>query len=156
MKSPPLDTRKQVVVAVAKAFPGGRECAAAFLGMENFKRFENQIYEAAGVKPLTDGEVCALETQAKTSYLPEYICAMYGGVFVKLPDAGELDNVDLYQRALDASAQRGALDQMVSLALEDGEIDASEAKKIRAMHAKYISASLETVAAVIELHQVKA
>ena len=156
MKSPALDTRKQVVVAVAKAFPGGRECAAAFLGMENFKRFENQTYEAAGVKPLTDGEVCALETQAKTSYLPEYICAMYGGVFVKLPDAGELDNVDLYQRALDASAQRGALDQMVSLALEDGEIDASEAKKIRAMHAKYISASLETVAAVIELHQVKA
>lgn len=156
MKSPALDTRKQVVVAVAKAFPGGRECAAAFLGMENFKRFENQIYEAAGVKPLTDGEVCALETQAKTSYLPEYICAMYGGVFVKLPDAGELDNVDLYQRALDTSAQRGALDQMVSLALEDGEIDASEAKKIRAMHAKYISASLETVAAVIELHQVKA
>ena len=156
MKSPALDTRKQVVVVVAKAFPGGRECAAAFLGMENFKRFENQIYEAAGVKPLTDGEVCALETQAKTSYLPEYICAMYGGVFVKLPDAGELDNVDLYQRALDASAQRGALDQMVSLALEDGEIDASEAKKIRAMHAKYISASLETVAAVIELHQVKA
>lgn len=156
MKSPALDTRKQVVVAVAKAFPGGRECAAAFLGMENFKRFENQIYEAAGVKPLTDGEVCALETQAKTSYLPEYICAMYGGVFVKLPDAGELDNVDLYQRALDASAQRGALDQMVSLALEDGEIDASEAKKIRAMHAKYISTSLETVAAVIELHQVKA
>lgn len=156
MKSPALDTRKQVVVAVAKAFPGGRECAAAFLGMENFKRFENQIYEAAGVKPLTDGEVCALETQAKTSYLPEYICAMYGGVFVKLPDAGELDNVDLYQRALDASAQRGTLDQMVSLALEDGEIDASEAKKIRAMHAKYISASLETVAAVIELHQVKA
>ena len=156
MKSPALDTRKQVVVAVAKAFPGGRECAAAFLGMENFKRFENQIYEAAGVKPLTDGEVCALETQTKTSRLPEYICAMYGGVFVKLPDAGELDNVDLYQRALDTSAQRGALDQMVSLALEDGEIDASEAKKIRAMHAKYISASLETVAAVIELHQVKA
>lgn len=75
---------------------------------------------------------------------------------MKLPEAGELDNVDLYQRALNASAQRGALDQMVSLALEDGEIDASEAKKIRAMHAKYISASLEAVAAVIELHQARA
>lgn len=156
MKSPALGTRKQVVVAVAKAFPGGRECAAAFLGMENFKRFENQIYEAAGVKPLTDGEVCALETQTKTSRLPEYICAMYGGVFVKLPEARELDNVDLYQRALNASAQRGALDQMVSLALEDGEIDASEAKKIRALHAKYMSASLEAVAAVIALHQARA
>lgn len=155
MKSPALDTRKQVVVAVAKAFPGGRECAAAFLGTENFKRFENQIYEAAGVKPLTDGEVCALESQTNTTFLPEYICAMYGGVFMKLPEQGTLDNVDLYQRSLQASAQRGALDQMVSLALEDGEIDEAEAKKIRSLHAKYISASLEAVAAVIELHKAR-
>lgn len=155
MKTMPLGTRKQVVVAVAKAFPGGRECAATFLGTENFKRFENQIYEAPGVKPLTDGEVCALEAQSRTTYLPDYICAMYGGVFVKIPEAGDLDNVDLYQRALNVSVQRGALDQMVATALADGQIDAEEAKTIRAMHARYLSASLESVAAVIQLHKVE-
>lgn len=156
MKSPALDTRKQVVVAAANAFPGGRECAAAFLGKDNFKRFENQIYEAAGVKPLTNGEVCALETESKTTFMPDYICSMYGGVFVKIPEAAELDNVDLYQRSLAASSQRGELDHMVAMALEDGEIDAAEAKKIRALHTKYLSASLEAVAAVIELHKAKA
>ena len=153
MKTKVLDTRRAAVIAAANAVSGGLPCAAAFLGEENFKRFKNRIYESAGVKPLTDDEICVLETEAKTTFLPDYICGMYGGAFVRLPEAGQLDNVDLYQRSLNASAQRGALDQMVATALEDGEIDAAEAKKIRALHAKYMSASLEAVAAVIELHK---
>ena len=153
MKTPVLETRRAAVIAAANAIPGGLPCAAAFLGEEDFKRFKNRIYESAGVKRLTDDEICVLETQAKTTFLPDYICGMYGGVFVKIPEAGQLDNVDLYQRALAASSQRGELDHMVALALEDGEIDAAEAKKIRALHTKYLSASLEAVAAVIELHK---
>lgn len=155
MKSPVLETRRAAVIAAANAVSGGLPCAAAFLGEENFKRFKNRIYESAGVKPLTDDEVCVLETESKTSFLPDYICSMYGGVFVRLPEAGQLDNVDLYQRALAASSQRGELDHMVAMALEDGEIDAAEAKKIRALHTKYLSASLEAVAAVIELHKAR-
>jgi len=153
MKTPVLETRRAAVIEAANAVPGGLQCAAAVLGEESFKRFKNRIYESAGVKPLTDDEICVIETHTHTTYLPDYICAMYGGVFVRLPEAGQLDNVDLYQRSLNASAQRGALDQMVATALEDGEIDAAEAKKIRALHAKYMSASLEAVAAVIELHK---
>ncbi|WP_426201065.1 YmfL family putative regulatory protein [Pseudomonas sp. TWP3-1] len=155
MKPSVLETRRAAVIAAANAISGGLPCAAAFLGEEDFKRFKNRIYESAGVKRLTDDEVCVLETQAKTTFLPDYICGMYGGVFVKIPEAGELDNVDLYQRSLAASAQRGALDQMVASALEDGEINSDEAKKIRALHAKYMSASLEAVGAVIELHKVR-
>lgn len=155
MKSPVLETRRAAVIAAANAVSGGLPCAAAFLGEENFKRFKNRIYESAGVKPLTDDEVCVLETESKTSFLPDYICSMYGGVFVRLPEAGQLDNVDLYQRALAASSQRGELDHMVAMALEDGEIDVAEAKKIRALHTKYLSASLEAVAAVIDLHKAK-
>lgn len=155
MKTPVLETRRQVMAEVSNAFPGGMDCAAARLGIKD-KRLENQIYETAGCKPLSDTEIHVLEGETKTTHLPNYICAMYGGVFVRTPDAAHLDNVDLYQRSLNASAQRGALDQMVASALEDGEIDADEAKKIRAMHAKYLSASLEAVAAVIELHKAKA
>ncbi|MGU9815625.1 YmfL family putative regulatory protein [Pseudomonas sp. LF135] len=155
MKTPVLETRRQVMAAVSNAFPGGMDCAAARLGIKD-KRLENQIYETAGCKPLSDVEIHVLECETKTEYLPDYICAMYGGVFVKIPEAGELDNVDLYQRSLAASAQRGALDQMVASALEDGEIDSNEAKKIRALHAKYMSASLEAIGAVIELHKARA
>ena len=155
MKTPVLETRRQVMAAVSNAFPGGMDCAAARLGIKD-KRLENQIYETAGCKPLSDIEIHVLECETKTEHLPDYICAMNGGVFVKIPEAGELDNVDLYQRSLTASAQRGALDQMVAAALEDGEIDAAEAKKIRALHAKYMSASLEAIGAVIELHKARA
>ncbi|KPG69112.1 YmfL family putative regulatory protein [Pseudomonas libanensis] len=155
MKTPVLETRRQVMAAVSNAFPGGMDCAAARLGIKH-KRLENQIYETAGCKPLSDAEIFVLESETKTEQLPDYICAMYGGVFVKIPAAGELDNVDLYQRSLAASAQRGALDQMVASALEDGEIDSNEAKKIRALHAKYMSASLEAIGAVIELHKARA
>lgn len=155
MKTPVLETRRQVMAAVSNAFPGGMDCAAARLGIKD-KRLENQIYETAGCKPLSDVEIHVLESETNTEHLPDYICAMYGGVFVKIPEAGELDNVDLYQRSLTASAQRGALDQMVASALEDGEIDAIEAKKIRALHAKYMSASLEAIGAVIELHKARA
>ncbi|WPN50925.1 YmfL family putative regulatory protein [Pseudomonas sp. P9_2] len=155
MKTPVLETRRQVMAAVSNAFPGGMDCAAARLGIKD-KRLENQIYETAGCKPLSDTEIFVLESETKTELLPDYICAMYGGVFVKIPEARELDNVDLYQRSLAASAQRGALDQMVASALEDGEIDSNEAKKIRALHAKYMSASLEAIGAVIELHKARA
>lgn len=156
MNGKTLDTRKQVVVAAVKAFPGGRECAAAFIGEENFKRFENRIYESAGMKPLTNGEVCALETEAKTNFMPDYICAMYGGVFVRLPEAGQLDNVDLYQRSLHESVMRGDMDRFVEMALADGEMDEVEAKRYRSLHAKYIAASLEKVGAVIALHKARA
>lgn len=155
MKSPVLETRRAAVIAAANSVSGGLPCAAAFLGEEDFKRFKNRIYESAGVKRLTDDEVHVLEAESKTTHLPDYICAMYGGVFVRLPEACQLDNVDLYQRSLNASARRGELDQMVADALSDGEIDESEAKKIRSLHAKYISASHEAVGAVIELHRAR-
>ncbi|WP_223519664.1 YmfL family putative regulatory protein [Pseudomonas sp. GL-B-19] len=154
MKSPVLETRRAVVVEVAKKYPGGQACASARLSLE-LKRFKNQVYESGGVVPLSDEEVYVLESEQGTTRLPDYICAMYGGVFVRLPESGELDNIDLYQRSLNASAKRGELDRFMAAALDDGRIDASEAKKIRALLAEFIAASHEEVGAVIELHKSK-
>ncbi|WDG45685.1 YmfL family putative regulatory protein [Pseudomonas chlororaphis] len=155
MKSPVLETRRAAVIAAANAISGGLPCAAAFLG-EDFKRFKNRIYESAGVKPLTDDEVCVLETESQTTFLPDYLCAMYGGVFVRLPDSEALDNVDMHHRSLRTAVKRGRVDQMIALALEDGEIDAAEAKEILALHAKHMAARHEEVNAVIELHKARA
>jgi hypothetical protein len=155
MKSPVLDTRRKAVIASANAFPGGLAYASDFLGEENLKRFKNRIYESAGVRPLTDDEVCTLETEARTTFLPDYICAMYGGVFVRLPEVGDLDNVDMHQRSLRTSVKRGRVDQFLALALEDGEITAAEAAEILALHAKHLAARHEEVTALIELHKSK-
>lgn len=116
MKTPVLETRRKVMTTVANAYPGGRDCAAARLGLH-----------------LRDVR----------------------GVFVRTPEAGDLDNVDLHHRSLRTAVKRGRVDQMIALALEDGEISADEAKEILALHAKHMAARHEEVRAVLELHRAK-
>ncbi|MFJ7312545.1 YmfL family putative regulatory protein [Pseudomonas sp. NPDC098747] len=152
MKAPVLETRRAVVIEVAKKYPGGQACASARLSLD-MKRFKNQVYESGGVVPLSDEEVFVLESEQGTTHLPDYICAMYGGVFVRLPESGELDNVDMHHRSLRTAVKRGRVDQFLALALEDGEITASEAADILALHAKHIAARHEEVNALIELHK---
>jgi hypothetical protein len=72
------------MAVVVNEYPGGKDEAAARLGI-NEKRLENQIYETAGCKPLSDSELLVLEQQAGTHHLPDYICVLYGGVFVPQP-----------------------------------------------------------------------
>ena len=122
MKRPVLGTRKDVVSAVICSYPGGRAYAAANLGM-NLKKFDNQAYENAGSRPLTDEHIFRLEQQAGTTFLPSYVATMYGGMFVPLAAPGTLDNVDLFSRSVKAAAKRGCVDQIIAQALDDGVIE---------------------------------
>lgn len=146
-----LDTRREVMKAVTSEFPGGQPCAATHIGIKP-KRLQNQVYETAGCTPLSDAEIHALEAVTGTSHLPDYICAMYGGVFVPMPDAGELDNVDLHSRSIAAAAGRGKVDVLIAAALADGEIDQAEAEEILAVHRKHIAARHEEISATIALY----
>ena len=152
MKRPILETRRQVMSAVVSAFPGGRECAAARLGLP-VKKLDNHLYENAGSQPLSDTQLQQLEQQAGTTHLPDYICALYGGVFVQLPDAAELDNIDLFERSLHTATKRGKVDSLLVRFLEDGQLDDKEIKRILAAHRKHIAARHAEVFAVITLHR---
>ncbi|WP_033996364.1 YmfL family putative regulatory protein, partial [Pseudomonas aeruginosa] len=79
MKRPLLETRRQVVSAIIGAYPGGRECAAARLGLD-LKKFDNHAYENAGSKPLSDDQLLLLEQETGTSHFPEYVAHLYGGM----------------------------------------------------------------------------
>ncbi len=151
MKTPILDSRRAVMIAVANGYQGGRECAAARLGIP-LKRLENQIYGTAGVRPLDDTEISVLEQEEGTTHLPDYICSLYGGVFVPLPDT-EASHADLYDLSFATSTARGTVDLLIRKALADGEIDANEAAEIRAVHAKHLAARHAGVDAVIVAHQ---
>ncbi|HLT05853.1 MAG TPA: YmfL family putative regulatory protein [Pseudomonas sp.] len=154
MKRPILETRRQVMSAVVCAYPGGRECAAARLGLP-LKRLDNQVYENAGAQPLSDTQLHQLEQDTGTTFLPDYICRLYGGVFVPMPEADELDNLELFQRALDTHAKRGAVDQLILKALDDGEIDEAELAEIIAAHRAHMAARHSEIGAVITLHRKK-
>nr|EIU3915811.1 hypothetical protein [Pseudomonas aeruginosa] len=66
MKHAILDSRRKVVSAIIAAYPGGRDCAAARLGLE-IKKFDNHAYESAGHRPLTDEQILLLEQQIGTA-----------------------------------------------------------------------------------------
>ena len=120
MKRPILDSRRKVAMAIVGAFPGGRECAATFLGLD-LKRFDNQLYESTGHRPLSDEQLQQLEQVSGTHYLPDYIAGLYNGLFTALPDATELDNVELYHLALAADVKEGQLNQTIADAIGDME-----------------------------------
>ncbi|MFJ3369785.1 YmfL family putative regulatory protein [Pseudomonas sp. NPDC086251] len=151
MKRPVLANRKDVVSAVICAYPGGRLYAAAELGM-SIKKFDNQAYENAGSRPLIDDHVHRLEQVAGTTFLPDYISGLYGGMFVPLTIPGTLDNIDLYSRSVKAAAKRGLVDQIISKALDDGVIEKSEADAIIAALIHYMSARHAEVLATIQLY----
>lgn len=155
MKRPVLETRRQVVSAVVCAYPGGRECAAARLGYE-LKKFDNHVYENAGSRPLSDDQIHMLEQDAGTSFLPEYVASLYGGMFVPIAAPETLDNIELYSRSVSTAAKRGVVDQIIEKALADGVIEKGEAAAILAAHSKYLSARHAEVLATISLHSKEA
>lgn len=147
-----LETRRQVVSAVISAYPGGRECASARLGMP-LKKFDNHAYENNGSKPLDDEQLYQLEAHTHTHYLPDYVCGLYGGVFVKLESATDLDNLDLYARSLQTDVAEGRVDQIIAKALADGQLSEAEIAKIIAAHRCHMAARESEVQAVITLHR---
>ncbi|ERX86351.1 hypothetical protein Q083_02053 [Pseudomonas aeruginosa M8A.4] len=151
MKRALLETRRQVVSAIIGAYPGGRECAAARLGLD-LKKFDNHAYENAGSKPLSDDQLRLLEQEAGTTFFPEYIAQLYSGMFVALSQPETLDNLTLYSRSVRASIKRGAVDLIIAKALEDGVIEDAEAKAILAAHASYMAERHGEVLAVVALH----
>lgn len=151
MKRPVLETLRQVVSAVVCAYPGGRECASARLGYE-LKQFDNRVYENAGSRPLTYDQIHLLECDAGTTFLPEFIASLYGGMYVPLSAPETLDNVELYTRSVNTAAKRGVVDQIIAKALADGVIEEAEAKAIRQAHRQYQAARHAEVMATISLH----
>ncbi|ARU88270.1 YmfL family putative regulatory protein [Pseudomonas sp. M30-35] len=152
MHRPILDSRRKVISAIIHAYPGGREGAAALLGLE-LKKFDNQAYESTGHRPLSDDQLHALEQVTNTSHLPDYMSGLYGGVFVKQADAEQLDNLDLYTRGMATAIKRGAVDSLIAKALADGVIDEAELAEIVHAHRQHIAARHSEVDAVITLHR---
>lgn len=147
-----LDSRRKVVSAIIQSFPGGRECAAAHLGLE-LKKFDNHAYENAGHRPLADEQLHALEQIAGTTHLPDYLCNLYGGLFVAMPAAEQLDTTELYSLTMGTAVKRGKVDTLLAKALEDGEIDEAELGAIVQAHRQHLAARHTEIKAVVALHR---
>ena len=154
MKSPVLKTRREVVSAIICSYPGGRECAAARIGLA-LKKFDNHAYENNNSRPLSDAQLYQLELEAGTQHFPNYVASMYGGLFVAVPDSEELDNVEMYALSVQVAAKRGCVDQEIAKALADGVINESEAEHILNAHNLHLAARHAEVLSAIDLYRAK-
>lgn len=152
MKISILNTRKKVMSEIIRSYTGGREAAAARLGLK-LKKFDNHAYENAGCSPLSDAQVFLLEQDCGTHHFPNYVASMYGGLFVPVADPETLDNVELYARSVQVAAKRGCVDQAIAMALEDGSITDSEADSIMGAHNLHMAARHAEVLAAISLYR---
>ncbi|XUA20690.1 YmfL family putative regulatory protein [Citrobacter sp. OP27] len=143
-------TKKEVVKAMCKAYPGGREAMAGALGM-TVTQFNNNLYEKNGCRFFEVNELEAMEDISNTSYLADYFAKRRGALLVEMPQMEELDRVDLFSRAMRTSAARGQVDQIIENALEDGVIEQYEAQEIREHHRRHLAAREEEIAAIISL-----
>jgi len=140
--------------AIICSYPGGRECAAARIGLP-LKKFDNHAYENNNSRPLTDSQIHQLEIEAGTTHLPEYVAAMYGGMFVPVVEPDALDNVEMYSRCVQAAAKKGTVDHLIAEALKDGIINEAEAEAILHADSLHLAARHAEVLAVIQLHASK-
>lgn len=154
MKCQVLKTRREVVSAIICIYAGGREQAAARLGLA-LKKFDNHAYENNNCRPLTDMQIFQLEQVTKTQHLANYVAALYGGMFVPVVHPDNLDNVEMYARAMQTSAKQGTVDQIIAQALEDGVITESEGELILNAHLLHIAARTAEVHAAIDLYRAK-
>lgn len=154
MKSLVLKTRKEVVSAIICTFEGGRQRAAASIGLP-LKKFDNHAYENNNCRPLTDLQIFQLEQVTGTQYLANYVAAMYGGMFVPVIQPENLDNVEMYARAVQTSAKQGTVDQVIAQAIEDGVITEDEAELILNAHVLHIAARTAEIHAAIDLYRAK-
>jgi hypothetical protein len=154
MDSLVLKTRREVVSAIICVYEGGRECAAARIGL-SLKKFDNHAYENNNCRPLTDSQIFQLEQVTETKHLANYIAALYGGMFVPVTHPDNLDNVEMYARAMQSSAKQGSVDQAIAQALEDGVITDAEAELIQNAHTLHMAARTAEVYAAIDLYRAK-
>ncbi|WP_426817897.1 YmfL family putative regulatory protein [Winslowiella sp. 2C04] len=141
---------KETVKAMCKALPGGRAAMAGALGM-TICQFNNNLYEKNGCRFFEHHELEAMEDLSGTNLLANYFASRRGALLVDVPKFEELDQVELFSKAVRTAAKRGHVDQLIQQALEDGVIDDSEAKEIEFHHAKHLAARDEEVRAVIAL-----
>ncbi|MCU5775200.1 YmfL family putative regulatory protein [Winslowiella arboricola] len=141
---------KETVKAMCKALPGGRSAMAGALGMP-ITQFNNNLYEKNGCRFFEHHELEAMEDLSGTNLLAEYFAARRGALLVDIPKFDDLDQTELFSKAIKTAAHRGHVDQIIQLALEDGVIDEHEAKEILSFHRKHLAAREEEVMAILAL-----
>ncbi|MBS0368429.1 MAG: hypothetical protein JSS57_04410 [Proteobacteria bacterium] len=118
-----MDVRRSYLDMI-RAFPGGWDAMAAALGMTR-AALENRIYERKGQSVHVETALQMQQFSGRAAFA-EAVAANAGGVFLPLPDAGEVESVELLAMFNTLYAELGDLSAKFRDAVADDEINARE------------------------------
>lgn len=124
-----VDSINTAIRLMCKAHKNGRVGMAADLGM-TIDQFHNHMYQKCSSRFFTLAELEKMQSISKTAHLAEYFAAQCGKLLVDIPAPGSLDNVDLYELDMKATAAAGELASAKMAAAADGVIDRKERKTL--------------------------
>lgn len=116
--------KRQVYLAMIRAYPGGWEAMAAACGMSRVS-LENRIYERKGQTvsvELTE----LMQSFSGTTHFAEEEARGAGGVFMRLPAIGDIGNEELLAEFNKLYAELGELSGKFRTYVADDEISRTE------------------------------
>ncbi|OBX03851.1 hypothetical protein QV06_09405 [Gallibacterium genomosp. 3] len=146
-------TMKKTIIEMIEKIPGGKSAVAGFLGFTEAE-LNNRLYQTKGQR-FKNEELIAIQNEFGLTDFIDELCHQSGGVFLKIPVEGEIDNVELSCKQVHEIAARGLLYEALEKAMTDGVITPNEEEKIRAALNKHLSATANSVELAIALYKRK-
>lgn len=142
---------KKTIIEMIEKCNGGKAAVAGFLGLSE-AGLNNRLYQTKGQRFTTE-ELIAIQQEFGVTDFTQELCRQVGGVFVPLPNADELDSVEIAEIQRHELSVRGLLFVELEKALADGEISAEEEMLIRKILNKHLSATHQAIDSVIVLNR---
>lgn len=122
---------RKYYLEMIRAFPGGWEAMAGALGMTK-DALENRIYERKG-QSLHVQTAMQMQAFSGTTHFAEGVAQESGGVFMKLPDAGEVGNDELLKEFNCLYSELGELSAKFNAFTADDVITPTERAELDAV-----------------------
>ena len=148
----PLSTNGAILNMVNE-FQGGRAVIAAMLVVDP-TRFKNQLHEQKGMRISTETALTIQEFTGRTDFA-EAVAHQSGGVFVKMPEHDNLVRADIHETFMETTKNIGLLIQEFLEAIEDGELDEIEHRRLEARKDKACRNLALAIHMIVEVYKRK-
>ena len=141
------------ILNMVNGLVGGRVAVAAMLGVDEI-HLKNQLYQQKGMQVSTERALLIQEFTGRTDFA-EAVAHQSGGVFVKMPEHDNLVRADINETFMETTKNIGLLIQEFVEAIEDGELDDIEHRRLEARKDKACSNLALAIHMIVEVYKRK-
>ena len=141
------------ILNMVNGLVGGRVAVAAMLGVDEI-HLKNQLYQQKGMQVSTERALLIQEFTGRTDFA-EAVAHQSGGVFVKMPEHDNLVRADINETFMETTKNIGLLIQEFLEAIEDGELDDIEHRRLEARKDKACSNLALAIHMIVEVYKRK-